>query len=57
MNEIGYDGYVGYELCHPLPKVEGTTVGVEFAELNARLAAEYIKGLVAAAAPAGRTAV
>jgi len=57
MNEIGYDGYVGYELCHPLPKVEGTTVGVEFAELNARLAAEYMKGLVAASAPAGRTAV
>ncbi len=47
MVDIGYDGYLGYELCHPLPKVEGLTVGIEFADLNARLAAEYFRGLLA----------
>ncbi|MGE5295406.1 MAG: sugar phosphate isomerase/epimerase family protein, partial [Solirubrobacterales bacterium] len=38
MKEIGYNGYMGYELCHPLPVVDGQTVGVEFAEKNAKLA-------------------
>jgi sugar phosphate isomerase/epimerase len=47
MVDIGYDGYIGYELCHPLPKVDGKTVGVEFAHLNAQLAAEYLHGLLA----------
>ncbi len=46
MQEIGYDGYLGYELCHPLPKVNGETVGIEFADLNARLAAEYMRGIL-----------
>jgi sugar phosphate isomerase/epimerase len=47
MHDIGYDGYLGYELCHPLPKVDGVTVGVEFADLNARLAAEYLGAILA----------
>ena len=47
MVDIGYDGYIGYELCHPLPTVNGVTVGVEFADLNAQLAAEYLHGLIA----------
>ena len=42
MQEIGYEGYIGYELCHPLPKVNGQTVGIEFADENARLAAKYM---------------
>lgn len=46
MQEIGYEGYVGYELCHPLPKVNGETVGIEFADNNARLAAEYMRAIV-----------
>ena len=46
MQEIGYDGYLGYELCHPLPKVNGETVGIEFADLNARLAAQYMRGIL-----------
>ena len=45
--EIGYDGYIGYELCHPLPVINGETVGIEFADHNARLAAQYMKRLVA----------
>jgi sugar phosphate isomerase/epimerase len=46
MQEIGYDGYLGYELCHPLPKINGEPVGIEFADLNARLAAEYMRGIL-----------
>jgi sugar phosphate isomerase/epimerase len=46
MQEIGYDGYIGYELCHPLPKVEGETVGIDFADHNARLAAEYMRAVL-----------
>ena len=30
MAEIGYTGYIGYELCHPLPVINGQTVGIEF---------------------------
>jgi hypothetical protein len=45
--DIGYSGYLGYELCHPLPKDGGETVGIAFAERNAQLAAAYIRGLVA----------
>jgi hypothetical protein len=45
MQGIGYQGYLS-ELCHPLPVVEGQTVGIEFAEANARMAAEYMRGLV-----------
>ncbi len=48
MREIGYQGYIGYELCHPLPKVGGQTVGVEYADKNAQLAAEFMRGLIAA---------
>ena len=47
--EIGYRGYFGYELCHPLPVVEGRTVGVEYVHENARLAAEYMRGVIAEA--------
>jgi len=47
--EIGYRGYFGYELCHPLPVVDGKTVGVEYVHENARLAAEYMRGVVAEA--------
>lgn len=42
---IGYRGYFGFELCHPLPVVDGKTVGIEFVDKNVRLAAEYMKGL------------
>ena len=59
MQEIGYDGYLGYELCHPIPPVNGEPVGLDFADLNARLAAEYMRGILkeAAKAPAAAKAV
>jgi sugar phosphate isomerase/epimerase len=46
MNGIGYSGYMSYELCHPLPVVNGQTVGIEFADKNAKLAAEFMKGII-----------
>ncbi len=46
MRQIGYNGYMGYELCHPLPVVDGQTVGIEFAEKNAQLAAEFMRGVL-----------
>ncbi len=46
MHEIGYSGYLSYELCHPLPVVNGQTVSVEYAEKNAQLAAEFMRGLI-----------
>ena len=47
MNEIGYSGYMSYELCHPLPVVNGQTVGIDFAHKNAKLAAEFMNGIIA----------
>ena len=46
MQEIGYDGFIGYELCHPLPLINGEPAGIEFADLNAQLAAEYMRGIL-----------
>ena len=47
--DIGYKGYAGFELCHPLPVVNGKTVGVDFVDKNAQLAREYMQGIIAEA--------
>jgi len=47
--DIGYKGYAGFELCHPLPVVNGQTVGIDFVDKNAQLAAEYMRGILAEA--------
>ena len=46
MREIGYRGYISYELCHQLPVVNGETVGIEFAHKNAQLAAEFMREII-----------
>jgi sugar phosphate isomerase/epimerase len=46
MTEIGYDRYIGYELCHQLPVVDGQTVDISYADLNARLAAEFMRDII-----------
>ncbi len=46
MHEIGYRGYISYELCHQLPLLNGETVGIEFAHKNAQLAVEFMRGIV-----------
>jgi sugar phosphate isomerase/epimerase len=45
--ETGYKGYMGFELCHTLPLVNGHTVGIEFADKNARLAVKAMRELIA----------
>ncbi len=47
MHDIGFSGYLGYELCHPLPIENGQTVGIEYAERKAQEAVEFMKGLIA----------
>ena len=47
--ETGYQGYLGYELCHPLPVRDGRTVGIEYVDDSTRLAAEYIRLAIAEA--------
>lgn len=47
--DIGYKGYAGFELCHPLPVVDGRTVGLDFVDKNAQLAAEHLRGIIAEA--------
>ncbi len=56
MREIGYNGYIGYELCHQLPTVDGQTVDISYAHQNARLAAEFMREIVRSenGAPSGR---
>jgi sugar phosphate isomerase/epimerase len=45
MRDIGYRGYLSYELCHPLPVVNGQTVDISYAHQNAQLAAEFMREL------------
>jgi sugar phosphate isomerase/epimerase len=45
--ETGYRGYIGYELCHTLPVVDGKTVGIDFVDSNARLALEFMRDTLA----------
>jgi hypothetical protein len=49
MKEIGYQGYIGHELCHSLPVVDGQTVGIEYVDESAQLAAEFMRGLISGA--------
>jgi sugar phosphate isomerase/epimerase len=49
MQAIGYQGYLGYELCHPLPLIAGEPADLAFADTNAKLAAEYMRGILEAA--------
>ncbi len=47
--DIGYEGYAGFELCHPLPEINGQVVGLDFVDSNAQLALEYMRGIMAEA--------
>ncbi len=49
----GYRGYLSYELCHPLPLVDGGAPGIDFVDKNARLAAIYLKDLIEQAKHSG----
>jgi sugar phosphate isomerase/epimerase len=45
--DIGYKGYLGFEYCHPVPVVDGRMAGLDFVDKNARLAARYMRDLIA----------
>ena len=49
MRDIGYEGYMSYELCHDLPVVDGQTVDIGYAHQQAQLAAEFMRDLIASA--------
>ena len=51
MKDIGYRGYMSYELCGPPRGQE--LVGIERADMNAQLAAEFMRGLIAEPAASG----
>jgi sugar phosphate isomerase/epimerase len=52
--EIGYRGYLGYELCHPLPLTDGHPPGIDYVDRNVQLAAEYLRSTIAAVAGGGQ---
>jgi sugar phosphate isomerase/epimerase len=47
--ETGYRGSIGYELCSPLPVVDGQTVGIDFVDECTRLALEFMRDTIATA--------
>ena len=47
--ETGYRGSIGYELCSPLPVVDGRTVGIDFVDSCTRLALEFMRETISAA--------
>lgn len=47
--ETGYRGSIGYELCSPLPVVDGRTVGIEFVDECTRLALEFMRETITSA--------
>jgi len=49
MRDIDYRGYLSYELCHPLPVVDGQTVDVSYAHEQARLAAKFMRDFIESA--------
>jgi sugar phosphate isomerase/epimerase len=53
MREIGYDGYLCYELCHPFMNDRHELKGLDAVDEQARLAREFLAGLLAETAKAG----
>ncbi|MFH1084309.1 MAG: sugar phosphate isomerase/epimerase family protein [Chloroflexota bacterium] len=49
LKEIGYDGYLCYEFCHPAVDAHHQPVGIEHVHAQAALALEYMRGLLSAA--------
>jgi sugar phosphate isomerase/epimerase len=46
MKQIKYNGYMSYELCHPLPLQNDKTVGIEYVDQCAELACAMMKNLI-----------
>lgn len=46
MNEIGYNGYFTFELCHPLINKDHSRAGIEFVHEQVQLAHEYMVNIL-----------
>lgn len=46
MNEIGYNGYFTFELCHPVLNDDHTRAGIEYVHEQVRLAREFMANIV-----------
>ena len=53
--ENGYRGSMGYELCSPLPVVDGQTVGIDFVDECTRRALEFMRDTIEEAKRAAET--
>lgn len=47
LTAIGYRGYLGYELCHPLPRTNSRPPGLDFVDRNVELAGHYLRETIA----------
>lgn len=47
MKEIGYDGYLCYELCHPFVDARHEPLGIEAVHEQAALAVQFMRDLIA----------
>lgn len=46
MREIGFDGYFGYELCHPVLNEAHEPMGITYVDEQVKLAREFMGGLL-----------
>jgi len=46
MNEIGYEGYFTFELCHPVLNEDHTRAGIEYVDKQVKFAREYMGKIV-----------
>lgn len=42
MREVGYDGYFGYELCHPVLSEAHEPLGLKYVDEQVKLAGEFM---------------
>jgi hypothetical protein len=48
MNEIGYEGYFTFELCHPVLNDRHEYGNLEYVDDQVKLAAEYMRNIIRA---------
>jgi hypothetical protein len=46
MNEIGFNGYFTFELCHPLLNKDHTRAGIDFVHEQVSLAREFMAEII-----------
>jgi sugar phosphate isomerase/epimerase len=51
MQEIGYDGYICYELCHPLHGQDHEWLGLDYVDEQVKLAHEFMSARLAQSRP------